>query len=219
MGARISFDISDVESATERFWHTGQRRPEAISRMRASTSSCALAVPARSSSTSAPRTGRRHRSLDRPVLTLALPLAHRASPRVLELRVDRLGAERAAVLVGDPPGAVDDERLRNAPHAVADGDPVPAVDAVRVGDPELAHELPRGVLAILHVDAEEHDVLLAVALPRRLEEPRLRAARRAPRRPEVEEHHLAAEVRELGLAPVHQAGGEGRRRTADEGGG
>src|SRR3970282_1703139 len=115
--------------------------------------------------------------LDRAVLTLALPLARDTLPRFLELGVDQLGPEGAHVLVGDAPGAVEEERLRDAPDAIVDGDPVPGVDPVRVGHAELPDERTRLVLGVLDVDAEEHDVVTPVLLPGRLAVARFRRTR------------------------------------------
>src|SRR3989304_5845466 len=118
MSARISRAISEEESATDRFWQTGQRRPEATSRIRSSRSSPATAGAAKTSAAAgAVRIRPIHGLADRAVLTFALPPALDALPRLLQLGVDRLRAERAGVLVGDPAVSVVVERFRGRPHA------------------------------------------------------------------------------------------------------
>ena len=70
------------------------------------------------------------------------------------------------------------------------------------------------------VDADDDDALLAVTLPGGLEARRLRLARRAPRRPEVEHDDLAAQRRELQLPgrvePRQRELRRGRRPPAAE---
>src|SRR5713226_7819598 len=135
------------------------------------------------------------RSSGRLIIASPLTDGHDTSARLVDLSRQKCGAQRPDVLVGDAARGVDDEGLRQAPYPVVDGDAAAGVASIRIRDAELVQERLCPQLLVLGVDAEEDDDVLVLELsPHRLQHRRLRAARRAPGGPEVQEDHLAPEV-------------------------
>src|SRR5882724_6516446 len=143
----------------------------------------------------------------------------RASPGTFlgsaDERRDGAAGHRPHVLVHDPSTAVDEEGLGHAEDPVRDGTLAFRIDQRRIRAGALPQELLRpGLLVLIH-DAEELDVGQA---PRRGGERRvLLETRDTPRRPEVDDHRLAAKLLERDRgAPSHRDEREGGRGPANE---
>src|SRR3989442_9919184 len=115
-----------------------------------------------------------------------------------ELCTDHLVGEGADMLGADRAVARDEERLRHAVDAVVHRDLAAAVARVGKGEAEVADELAPGLVGVLDVDADHDHAALAVRAPGALEHRRLVVARGvAPRRPQVQDDHLAPERGEI----------------------
>ena len=114
-----------------------------------------------------------------------------------------------------PPLPVDDEGDRQAEDAApAPGDLLVA-ERDPVGDAELLPELQDRLGRLVEGDPDDLEAGAAVLLRERDELRRLRPARRAPGRPEVDDDDLAAERGEVELLPVAVAEAEGGGGSAD----
>ena len=91
-------------------------------------------------------------------------------------------------------------------------EPLPVVDD-GVRDPVATHEPPGVLPEVVHVDAEHHEPLVTVALVGLLQHGCLVAARDAPRRPEVDDDRLAAQVGDRELPFLVEAVERERRRA------
>src|SRR6185369_1074685 len=173
-----------LESAMVWFWQTRQRSSDAMRSMRASITGSAAAggasLAGNADDSSASRTSRK-------ALAIEEGLHHR-----LDARLDHLWRERPDVLHADDAALVDEERLGHAVHAEVDADApvlIEGRDVVRIAElVEPAETFRPRVLVVEPDDGHE-------ALPRQVEQRRmLLAARHAPRRPHVEQPHLAEHV-------------------------
>src|SRR2546422_3520631 len=120
------------------------------------------------------------------------------------------------MLVRDAARRVDDEGLRQSPHPVVDRDTAARVAPVRIADAELVEEGTRFRLLVLGVDTKEDHVLVLEFSPHRLEHRCLRPAWWTPRRPEIEEHHLAAEVLDTDPAAAEEHERKAGRRAPEK---
>ena len=121
----------------------------------------------------------------------------------------------------DPPAhydalAVYEEGRGHSDDAVVDGYAPVVVDAVRVRHDELGQVRTGIVLGVLVVDTHERHAALAVGLPGPFEGKGLVPAGGAPRRPEVDDHGSAFQLRQGQLAAIEQGNCEARRRTANQ---
>ena len=117
----------------------------------------------------------------------------------VDILAHELVVHRAALCGGDPPVAVDHERLRVGDDAEVVLRRAVLVAQVRVGQAVLVDEVLRVARHVEHVHAEHGRVLLRDPLVPALEQRRLVAAGLAPRRPVVEDDDLPAPVRERAL--------------------
>ncbi|PYR69154.1 MAG: hypothetical protein DMF88_07000 [Acidobacteria bacterium] len=120
------------------------------------------------------------------------------------------------MLLRNPAVPVDEDGDRNAPQRP---ERVLHVVASRADEHRVIHLHPRRVRlqlvdGIVHGDAEDDDVFAFLAVLRvELDQRRnLRAARSAPRRPEIQHDRLALERVELHVDAVHVLQREGERR-------
>src|SRR6185436_20169355 len=113
--------------------------------------------------------------------------------RLLQVVAEDLGAHRAGVLRAHNAALVEEIRLRHAADAVRDRGEAAVVDERRIRGPALIQKPENLLLGILEHDADELHV--RPHLPRvRNEHRMLFPTRPAPRRPEIEDHRLAAEL-------------------------
>src|SRR5512133_1350138 len=164
----------------------------------------------RSRAPSAPRaTSDAPRSLGRAAPRPA-PAARPRSPRfscrerLLDRAVYLLRAGLAEDVPGHPPVRGDDERPWNRKPAVLPEHAPVGIAHVRVRDPVTVEEAARVRRVVRRVDPDEGHAV-AVALERGLKPRRLALARVAPGGPEVDDHDLAAQRRELERAVAVQA--------------
>ena len=108
-------------------------------------------------------------------------------------------------------GLVEDEGLGQLRRAVLRREVEPVVAQARVGELVLAHEVARRVGVVLVGDAEHRAAAAGQPPLRALEHRRLVLARPAPRRPEVQHHDLAAQLRQRAPRLAVQRGQRHRR--------
>src|SRR2546425_1076793 len=124
-------------------------------------------------------------------------------------RLRRRAIARPDHALDDVPRAIDHERLRVSPDAVAVPHLVVGVDQDRERQPHLLDERldhPPAILVLAH--GEELEVAIAQPLVEPLHRGHLLAARRAPGGPEIQEDHLAAQRREANGLPREVGHGE-----------
>src|SRR5687768_15436745 len=162
-----------LESASVWFWHTRQRSSFASAATRFSVSGFCASDGAKAIQSSS-----------------ALARLTQLLPERLELLARDLGGERADVLVADHAALVDDVGLGDAVDAVVDRDaPRGVVDRELVRVAVALEPRQRVFARVLVVQPDHRDALRELGDHRVLDQ-----ARRAPRRPDVEDPHLAEHV-------------------------
>src|SRR5215471_1419981 len=135
----------------------------------------------------------------------------------VDVSPEGLVVERADVLRADAAGPVDEEGLRHAVDAVVHRDATAGVGSVGEGVAELGEEALGALLLVLDVHADEGHALVLVGLPAALERGGFLVARgKAPRRPEVQHHHAAAQRLEREVAAVEGREDERGGARADQ---
>src|SRR5438445_5944716 len=191
--ARPAFD-----SASDWFWQTRQRSSAARSMTR--LSSAASSAPANETAKNSAKA------------LLAIKFIQQGN----QLLAHQFAGDRADALVTDHAALVDDVGLRHAVYAVVDADPAVEIEGrqpVRIA--EALQPAERIVGLVLVIEPVQR---CRAALRERDEYRMLVAAGNAPRRPHVENPHLALQIflgkRLVGLLQHRQL--EVRRRLADQ---